>query len=154
MEAHVTRTKEQDGVLYATGTENSGFSLFVDQDRLVFDYNIFGEHHVLRSSESIGSGDVVLTVRFRREGKTGTATLYVDDQDVGSMEVPFVMRTMSSVGPSIGYDHGSPVAEDYADRRDGFPFTGRLHELVVKIVSRQHDADAAASEARMTLGRQ
>lgn len=154
MEAHVTRTKEQDGVLYATGTENSGFSLFVDQDRLVFDYNIFGEHHVLRSSESIGSGDVVLTVRFRREGKTGTVTLYVDNRDVGSMQVPFVMRTMSSVGPSVGYDHGSPVAEDYADRRDGFPFTGRLHELVVKIVSRQHDADAAASEARMTLGRQ
>lgn len=154
MEARVSRSADDDGVLYATGTENSGFSFFVDRDRLVFDYNIFGEHHVVRSETAVGAGDHVLAVRFRREGKSGTATLVVDEREVGAIEVPFVMRTMSSVGPSIGYDHGSPVAEAYATRRDGFPFVGRLHELVVRIVSRQHDADAAASEARMTLGRQ
>lgn len=154
MEATVSRSADDDGVLYATGTENSGFSFFVDRDRLVFDYNIFGEHHVARSDTAVGAGDHVLAVRFRRQGKTGRATLFIDDREVGAIEVPFVMRTMSSVGPSIGYDHGSPVAEAYATRRDGFPFVGQLHELVVRIVSRQHDADAAASEARMTLGRQ
>ncbi|MDO9176634.1 MAG: sulfatase-like hydrolase/transferase, partial [Actinomycetota bacterium] len=39
--ARVTRSAGDEGVLYATGTENSGFSLFVQHDRLVFDYNAF-----------------------------------------------------------------------------------------------------------------
>jgi len=154
MDARVTMNAGDGGVLYATGTENSGLSLFVDRDRLVFDYNIFGEHHVVESSKTIGTGDHVLSVRFRRQAKTGTATLTIDGVDVGSLDVPFVMRTMSSVGPSIAYDHGSPVALAYAERRDGYPFSGRLRELVISIISRQHDADAAASEARMTRGRQ
>ena len=154
MDARVTMNAGDGGVLYATGTENSGLSLFVDCDRLVFDYNIFGEHHVVESSKTIGAGDHVLSVRFRRQAKTGTATLTIDGVDVGSLDVPFVMRTMSSVGPSIAYDHGSPVALAYAERRDGYPFSGRLRELVISIISRQHDADAAASEARMTRGRQ
>jgi len=154
MDARVTMNTGDGGVLYATGTENSGLSLFVDRDRLVFDYNIFGEHHVVESSKTIGTGDHVLSVRFRRQAKTGTATLTIDGVDVGSLDVPFVMRTMSSVGPSIAYDHGSPVALAYAERRDGYPFSGRLRELVISIISRQHDADAAASEARMTRGRQ
>lgn len=154
MDARVTMNAGDGGVLYATGTENSGLSLFVDRDRLVFDYNIFGEHHVVESSKAIGAGDHVLSVRFRRQAKTGTATLTIDGVDVGSLDVPFVMRTMSSVGPSIAYDHGSPVALAYAERRDGYPFSGRLRELVISIISRQHDADAAASEARMTRGRQ
>jgi len=154
MDARVTMNTGDGGVLYATGTENSGLSLFVDRGRLVFDYNIFGEHHVVESSKTIGAGDHVLSVRFRRQAKTGTATLTIDGVDVGSLDVPFVMRTMSSVGPSIAYDHGSPVALAYAERRDGYPFSGRLRELVISIISRQHDADAAASEARMTRGRQ
>ena len=154
MTASVTRAVGQGGVLYATGTENSGMSFFVHEDRLVFDYNIFGEHHVVSSADPIPEGDVELAVRFRRDGKTGTATLVVDGREVGRLDVPFVMRTMSSVGPSIAYDHGSPVAAAYAARRDGYPFTGTMHQLVVEIVSRTHDADAAAAEARMTMGRQ
>ena len=154
MTATVTRSAGDAGVLYATGTENSGMSLFVHDDRLVFDYNIFGEHHVVASSEPTPEGDVELAVRFRRDGKTGTATLVIDGREVGRLDVPFVMRTMSSVGPSVGYDHGSPVAEAYAARRDGYPFSGTMHQLVIEIVSRTHDADAAAAEARVTMGRQ
>ena len=38
-----------------------------------------------------------------------------------TMDVPFAMTMISSVGPSIGYDHGSPVSERYAGH---FPFEG------------------------------
>ena len=154
MTAHVVRQARQNGVLYASGTENSGISFFVDSERLVFDYNIFGDHHVVESSIPVPVGESTLTVRFRREGKAGRATILIDDQAVGEMEVPFAMRTMSSVGPSVGYDHGSPVAAAYADRRDGYPFEGELTELLVSVVSRTHDSDAAAAEGRATMGRQ
>ena len=154
MTASVSRRSGDQGVLFATGTENSGMSFFVNDDRLMFDYNIFGDHHVLTSSEPVPVGESILGLHFRRDGKNGHATLTIDGREVGRLDVPFVMRTMSSVGPSVGYDHGSPVAAAYAERRDGFPFGGNLQELVISIVSRVHDADAAAAEARMTMGRQ
>mgnify|MGYP003338615504 FL=1 len=64
------------------------------------------------------------------------------------------MRTMSSVGPSVSYDHGSPVAMAYAERRDGYPFEGNLKRLEIRLVSPKHDADVAQAQAREALGRQ
>jgi len=154
LDAHVSLSPGQGGVIYASGTENSGMSVYVEDDRLVFDYNIFGEHHVVRSSERVPDGSSVLSLAFRREGKTGTATLAIDGRPAGQLAIPFVMRTMSSVGPSVGYDHGSPVAESYATRRDGFPFEGRLDRLEIRLVRAASEADVAASEGRAQMGRQ
>ena len=44
----------------------------------------------------------------------------------GSVELPLFMRMMSSVGPSVGADHGSAVSTRYAAP---FSFTGVLHEV-------------------------
>ena len=43
--ARVTRQAGDEGVLYATGTENSGISVFVQGDRFVVDYNAFDAPH-------------------------------------------------------------------------------------------------------------
>ena len=127
------------GVLYASGTENSGVSLFVQDDRLVFDYNCFGDHHVVVSGATVPTGDAVVGVRFRRSGQGGDATLVIDGRASGKLDVPFAMTMISSVGPSIGYDHGSPVSERYTGH---FPFEGTLHRLDVTLVA---PATAAAS---------
>lgn len=154
--AHVDRAAGQEGVLYATGTENSGLSVFVLGDRLYFDYNCFGEHHLLESTTPVPTGQASLGVRFRREGRAGRATVVVNGIDAGEMNVPFAMRTMSSVGPSVGYDHGSPVSDLYAERRDGFPFTGFLDRVEITLVapSPQVEAEVRASEERSAHGRQ
>ncbi len=68
MWATIDRPAGAGGVLYASGTENSGLSFFVDDDHLVFDYNVFGEHHLLRSDRPAPVGSSTLGVRFRREG--------------------------------------------------------------------------------------
>jgi hypothetical protein len=153
MEAEIDRPAGAGGVLYATGTENSGLSVFVQAERLVLDYNCFGDHHVVESEREVPVGPSVVGVRFRRTGKTGTATLVVDGADCGAIEIPFVMRMMSSVGPSIGYDHGSPVSGMY----DGaFPFEGRLERVDIQLISepRGDAADLAAAEARAAMARQ
>ncbi len=46
--ARLTVAPGDEGVLYATGTENSGLSLFVQNDRLVVDYNAFDDHTFAR----------------------------------------------------------------------------------------------------------
>ena len=57
---------------------------------------------------------------------------------------------MSSVGPSVGYDHGSPVSTRY---RAPFPFQGALHEIVIQ-ASPERFADATAAEHAAEMGRQ
>ena len=57
---------------------------------------------------------------------------------------------LSSVGPSVGYDHGSPVSPRYPGP---FPFSGVLHEIVIQTNPEQF-ADTAAAEAAAELTRQ
>jgi arylsulfatase len=124
--------------------------VFVQGDRLVFDYNCFGEHHVVESDAPAPVGPCELGVRFVREGNEGSALLLIDDQPAGSLHLPLAMRMMSSTGPSIGSDHGSPVSQRYAD---AFPFEGTVERVDIQLLSRP-DADVAAAEARATMARQ
>lgn len=161
MVASVDRGPADEGVLYATGTENSGLSLFVQGGRLVFDYNCFGDHHVVESDRPVPDGPSRLGVSFRKRafgdlGRSGAdATISIDGEPVGEVHVPFAMFVMSSLGPSIGRDDGSPVSDRY---QGSFPFTGRLHEVVVELVSRHRPAgagdDEATGEERAAMGRQ
>ena len=148
--ATIERADGADGVLFATGTGNSGLSLFVQDDRLVLDYNCFGDHTVCESTLDVPVGRSVVGVRFRRHGTSGTATLVIDDAACGSVEVPFVMRVISSVGASVGLDHGAAVSDRY---ESPFAFEGTLERLDVQLVS-PTPADTAASEARAIAARQ
>ncbi len=153
LDATVERAAGESGVLYALGNGNAGLSVFVQDDRLVFDYNAFGDHTVIESEVRVPTGPSVLGVRFRRTGTGATATVVVDDQPVGSADIPFVMRVISSVGSSIGYDHGMPVSDRYDHT---FPFEGTLHALDITLSSRsrRHEGDVAAAEGRSAMGRQ
>ncbi len=158
MAATVDRPAGAGGVLYATGTENSGFVLFVDDDHLVFDYNCFGDHHVVRSGRPVPTGPSVIGVQVRREGAGGTATLVIDGDAAGSVELPFVMLVISSIGPSIGVDHGSQVSPLYVGPN---PFQGSLHRIDIQLVRRAdpsaaaaEDAEAAAADERRNMSQQ
>ena len=148
--ARVTLTRGDAGVLYATGTANSGLALFVQDGRLVLDYNAFGAHTVIESGE-LPVGDVTLGAQLRRgEGRAGSLAVLVDGVEHARADVDLYMRIMSSVGPSVGYDHGSPVSPRYAAP---FPFSGVLHEIVIQTNPEQF-ADTAAAEAAAELTRQ
>ena len=140
-------------MLYATGTANSGVSIFIQDDRLVLDYNCFGDHHVVESDRPVPVGDAVVGVRFVREDKEGSAALVIDGDEAGTLHVPFAMRMMSSIGPSVGFDHGSPVSERYGD---SFPFEGRLLRIDIQLVvpDAALAAEQAATDARVTSARQ
>jgi arylsulfatase A-like enzyme len=150
--AVIDRPPAAGGVLYATGNQNSGLTLFVDDDRLVFDYNCFGDHHVVTSRRPVPEGPSVVGVRFRRTGDGGHATLVIDGTDSGTVELPFVMRMISSVGASVGFDHGSPVSDRYPP---GSAFEGRLERVDIELRSgRAGDREAASTDQRSTMARQ
>ena len=149
--ARVTRAAGQDGVVYATGNENSGVAVFIQHGRLVVDYNAFGDHTVVESAVDVPAGDATLVVRLRQgAGRTGSINLQIDGRASGSVELPLVMMMISSVGASIGYNHGSAVSDRY---QAPFAFTGTLHELEIALVDGR-DPGAAGAEAAVEMSRQ
>jgi arylsulfatase len=151
--ATIDRVAGAGGVLYATGNENSGLTLFVDGDQLVFDYNCFGAHHVVESDRPVPAGPSMVGVRFVRNGEDGDATLLIDGEPCGSLHLPFVMRMISSTGASVGFDHGSPVSPRY---REGFAFEGTLERVDIQLLSpgRADAAEQAATAERAAMARQ
>jgi arylsulfatase len=151
--ATIDRPAKTNGVLYASGTENAGLSIFIQNDRLVFDYNCFGNHQIADSTIEVPVGGSKVGVRFLRTGGTGKATLLINDQECGQVDIPLVMNIMSSVGPSVGYDHGSPVSDRYSDE---FAFGGQLVTVEIQLDS-QSAAEAkenAAAQARAAMAQQ
>ena len=141
--ARISRTAGQDGVLFATGTENSGIAVFVQDDCFVVDYNAFDDHAVVESTVAVPTGDCTLVARLRRgAGRSGSISLEVNGQPAGSVELPLVMMMISSVGASIGYNHGSAISQRY---QAPFTFSGTLHSLEIQLID---DDDPAAQQAR------
>lgn len=148
--ANVTYANGDEGVLYATGTQNSGLSMFIQNGKLVLDYNAFGDHTIIESEGPVPEGSHELRVSLRRgDGMAGTLTISIDGTGVGAADVPLYMRMMSSVGPSVGYDHGSAVSERY---RAPFAYTGKLHEVIIE--AGKPRADVKAAEAQSQMNRQ
>ncbi len=145
--ARVTRSADDGGVLFSTGTENSGIALFVHNGRLVLDYNAFDDHTVIESDVEVPVGDVELVLRCTRgDGMSGSAELLVDGAPAGSAELPLYLRVISSVGSSIGYGGGSPVSPRY---EGAFPFSGTLHEVEIQLHGHAPGADRATARAEM-----
>lgn len=151
LNATVSMLAGDEGVLFATGTENSGIAVFVQDGRLVVDYNAFDDHTIVEADVPVPVGDSVLTARFRRgEGLAGSIDVAVDGVDCGRGSTDLYMRMISSVGPSIAFDHGSAVSTRYDAP---FAFTGTLHEVEIQLVSRPAPGSAEA-EAGVEMSRQ
>jgi arylsulfatase len=139
-----------EGVLYARGAHNVGHTFFVQDGELQFDYNALGNHSRVRVPLDVGSGRHELVARFDRDGTGGVLTLAVDGADLGSVDIPAVVRILGSTGMDIGRDGLSPVVGDY----DGpFAFTGAIDRVTVHIRSRAEAADIAAT-ARAELAKE
>jgi arylsulfatase len=64
---------------------------------------------------------------------------------IGICHVPLAMRIMSSIGHSIGFDHGSPVSTRYSSPN---AFEGTLHQIEIETGKlTRFDAEVAAAEA-------
>ncbi|MDH4169964.1 MAG: arylsulfatase [Acidimicrobiia bacterium] len=147
--ARVSRGADDHGVLIATGNENCGVSVFVQEGRLVVDYNAFGDHTVLESSIEVPAGDCTLAVHLERDVSAGWVELSIDGKACGRAAIPLYLSTFTSVGASVGEDHGSAVSARYTAP---FAFAGTLHDVTVQLPdgrdASRDDATAKSEWAR------
>jgi hypothetical protein len=133
---------DAEGVLYAHGGVAGGHSLYVKDKRIKYVFNWVGTHlQTIEADRDITAGKHVLAVDFavqgpnpdpKQPGFAGTATLYIDDEPVGSGDIVTQPGNFCLIGDGIcvGRDSASPVTPDYADRGT-FAFTGGTIDKVV-----------------------
>jgi arylsulfatase A-like enzyme len=141
------------GAIFALGTGNNGMAFYVLGDRLVFDYNLFTRHYKAVSSKPVPVGASIVSVSLEKLGERGRATVAIDGVDCGSVEIPRILRMISSNGMDVGCDPGSAVSDDYvAPHR----FEGRIRRLVFEMPPRSRDdeREAARVEAAVAMARQ
>ena len=148
LNATITTKPGDEGVIWAFGNENSGFSCFVQNGRLVADYNAFNDHTIVESTVELPSGDCEVNVHLERDSRsTGWMQVSIDGEPCGREAIPFYMRMMSSTGSSLGQDHGSAVSERYDAP---FTFSGTLHEVVIQLPPPRSSEAAATAAAEMS----
>ena len=144
------------GVLFKQGAGHGGYVLYVDEGRLQFVYNFFGEEeqHV-GADDPLPAGAHVVGVGFVRTGTVegshtpvGDVTLYVDGAAVASrtgVKAHPVMFGLAGGGVSVGRNAGQPVSTAY---RAPFEFTGGTIGRIVVDVSGAPYLDAERELAR------
>ncbi len=144
---------DTQGVLFALGSGHNGIAFYVLGDRLVFDYNLFAAHHKAISDRPIPMGTSTLKVVFEKLGEQGRATIFIDGAACGQVEVPRVLRMISSYGMDAGRDSGSAVSDDY---QAPFDFQGRIQRLVFEMPKRprRDEQQARAAQQAADLSRQ
>ena len=120
--ANVNLSKDAAGVLFAHGSRFGGHALYIQDDRLVYEYNFLGiKKQRIVSDKKLKPGKQVLGMAFTKERMgehrevIGHMALYIDDVQVGKGELttqsgPF---SLSGEGICIGYDGGDAVSDAY-----------------------------------------
>jgi hypothetical protein len=155
MTVDINRKDEtSNGVLVAYGAATSGLSLYIKDGFLVFDYNLYQNHCRVASSQQVPVGRLKVTVRFQRVDRTSKATLLINEQECGTIDIPGIMSMISAQGMDVGRDSGSPVTDDY---KAPFPFSGEIHQINIDIPKRlspQQKKEIAEVEEKVEMGRQ
>jgi arylsulfatase len=119
-----------DGALIARGSINSGFVLYIKEGRLVFDYNSFHDHTLIRAETALTPGPRQVELRVtRREDGGAEIALDVDGANVAAGEIGRLLFLLSSTGMDLGRSL-SPVNDDYTAP---FAYPGTIRKVVFEI---------------------
>ncbi|TDJ35715.1 MAG: arylsulfatase [Gammaproteobacteria bacterium] len=121
---------DEEGVIAAVGGMTGGYSMFIKDHRLYYDYNYLdGVHYILRSSP-LPRGTTTLKFNFlKTHAFGGIGELYVNDEKVDQVEMPTMHISTYSLAETfdIGRDTGTQVSRLYTGI---FKFDGSLDRVV------------------------
>jgi len=119
-----------EGVLFAHGDQGGGYSMYIDDGRLVAAHNGYGQMaQLLGGPVSPGEHDFLFSVEALAGSRCNIA-LEMDGQLVASAEDrPLLMAMAPFQGIDIGIDRRSPVVWDLYRRRGTFAYIGTLRDV-------------------------
>ncbi len=151
-----------EGVIISQGANIGGWSLYAHGGKLKYCYNWGGfERYYVESADALPAGEHQVRMEFDYAGgglgKGGTATLFVDGQQVGRGEIAATLAMIFSAddGCDVGEDSGAPVSPDYGPV--GNDFNGDIKGIQLSIVDDEDNSDHLVDPrdaVRAALGRQ
>ena len=135
-----------EGVIVAQGGAFAGWSLYTKEGKPSYCYNLLGlQRFHVHADTPIPPGAHQVRMEFAYDGgglgKGGTATLYVDGQQVGAGRVEATVPMIFSADETcdIGSDTASPVTDDYS--AEASSFSGTVNWVQIDIAEAAEDLD-------------
>ncbi len=126
---------DEEGVIVACGGFTGGYSMFIQNGKLVYNYNFLDGVHYTMYSPVLPKGKTDLMVKYIDNGKfAGHAELYVNGEKVDTVDMPKThISTFSLSEPfDVGIDNGTPVAPQLY--KDAYPFTGEIDRVIFNLL--------------------
>ena len=133
IETRIDLTGDEEGVIVAVGGMTGGYTMFIKDGVLYYDYNFLdGVHYVLKSS-TLPTGETDLKFNFiRTQAFGGTGELYVNGEKVDEVEMPQMHISSYSLAETfdVGRDTGTQVSDLYTGI---FKFNGELDRVTFTV---------------------
>ena len=133
IETRINLKGDEEGVIVACGGMTGGYTMFIKDNRLYFDYNFLdGVHYILKSSR-LPKGQTDLKFSFTRTKPFGgEGELYVNGKKVDEVEMPQMHISTYSLAETfdVGRDTGTQVSGMYTGI---FKFDGKLDRVIFTV---------------------
>jgi hypothetical protein len=133
-----------NGVLVAQGGAFAGWSLYLHEGKPKYCHNLAGlMRFYVEGSKAVPKGRHQVRMEFVYDGgglaKGGTATLYIDGDNVGEGRINATVPMIYSADETcdIGRDLGTPVSDDYTSSTS--EFTGAVNWVELHAGDDNHD---------------
>ena len=124
---------DEQGVIVAVGGMTGGYSMFIKDGKLQFDYNFLDGLHYNMTSANLPKGKTELKFVFTKTKEFGGhGELFVNGEKVDEVEMPQMHIATYSLAETfdIGMDTGTQVSRLYTDP---FPFEGKIDRVLIRL---------------------
>ncbi|PHR90746.1 MAG: arylsulfatase, partial [Blastopirellula sp.] len=133
IETNIDLQGDEQGVIVAVGGMTGGFTLFIKDGKLFYDYNYLDGVYYTMSSETLPKGPTDLKFVFTKTGPfAGTGELFVNGEKVADNMMPKMHISTYSLAETfdVGRDTGTQVSKLYTGPSI---FNGDLEKVVVTL---------------------
>ena len=133
----------------ACGGVNGGYTLFIADHKLHYDYNYVNAQRYAIVSPVLPKGKVDLKFNFIKTGMLkGTGELYLNGKKVAEGAIDKTVGGAFSLSETfdVGVDNGTPVSVNYKTK-DHFPFTGQIDKVTITLTAPDTDKAKEVNES-------
>jgi len=128
------------GVILTQGGKFAGWALYMKDGKPAYTYNYFGlERYTVEAPSAINSGEAEVKMAFNYDGggvgKGGTATLFVDGEQVAEGRIEKTVPNVFSADETadVGRDDATQVADLVFEDSAESEFTGTVNRVTISI---------------------
>ena len=148
IETTLDLTGKEEGVIVACGAFTGGYTLFIKDNKVYYDYNYYNGLYYTMESPKLGTRKVDIKFNFIETEKVkkslpgGKGELYINGKKVAEVDMPEMHISTFSLSETfdVGIDAGSPVSDKYRVKNH-YPYTGKLDKVIVRLTGKDEYKD-------------